>query len=108
MAKASETALHRSTSGCNRGRLPSLRKRRSSDSAAQRYWVGFRPIGEGAPPGLDLGKLALRAGGQPGAGSFLVLAGLGLGVGRDALGVQDAGDQGREVAPEGVVVPEVH
>ena len=44
MAKASEIALHRSTRGCSAGRLPSLRKRRSSDSEAQRYWVGLRPI----------------------------------------------------------------
>ena len=44
MAKASETALHTSTSGCRRGRLPSLRNRRSSDSEAQRYWVGLSPI----------------------------------------------------------------
>ena len=42
-AKASETALHRSTRGCSRGRLPSLRNRRSSDSEAQRYWVGLSP-----------------------------------------------------------------
>jgi hypothetical protein len=43
-AKAIETALHKSTSGCRRGRLPSLRNRRSSDSEAQRYWVGLRPM----------------------------------------------------------------
>lgn len=44
MANASETALHRSTSGCSRGSVPSLRNRRSSDSAAHRYWVGLSPI----------------------------------------------------------------
>src|SRR5580658_4509139 len=44
MAKASESALHRSTKGWSAGRLPSLRKRRSSDSEAQRYWVGLSPI----------------------------------------------------------------
>jgi hypothetical protein len=44
MAKASETALHRSTRGCTWGRVPSLRKRRSSDSEAHRYWVGLRPM----------------------------------------------------------------
>lgn len=44
IAKASEAALHRSTSGCRLGRLPWVRSRRSSDSAAHRYWVGRSPI----------------------------------------------------------------
>src|SRR5258708_25079729 len=44
MANASETALQRSTSGCSRGRVPSLRKRRSNDSEAHRYCVGLSPI----------------------------------------------------------------
>src|SRR5581483_4795559 len=43
-AKARESALHTSTSGCTRGRSPSRRKRRRSASAAERYWVGFEPI----------------------------------------------------------------
>src|SRR5258707_15637755 len=43
-ANASETALQRSTSGCSRGRVPSLRKRRSNDSEAHRYCVGLSPI----------------------------------------------------------------
>ena len=46
IANASEIALQTSISGSIRGSVPSFLKRRSSDSAAHRYWVGLRPIAE--------------------------------------------------------------
>jgi hypothetical protein len=44
IANATERALQRSISGWIRGTARSLRNRRRSDSDAQRYCAGFRPI----------------------------------------------------------------
>src|SRR5215831_1244210 len=89
MANASETALHTSMSGCSGGRVPSLRKRRSSDSEAQRYWVGFSPILENARR-------------QPGAGGGEELGGARAGrdVAGDSLDVQGPRHQLGEVTPD--------
>ena len=62
MAKASETALHRSTRGCSPGRLPWMRNLRSSDSDAQRYWVGLSPIAANARRQAWISGSSLSAG----------------------------------------------